>query len=215
MLATRTLTPVALAFLVACGGVSEERVNALEAQIKQLQGAVSETGESDPRIATLDQRITEVGKTSSTSIESMQKVLEVLQDEVAKMSSTAEPTDEADAAADANTIFGAESVPVVANGDTFEIDKRWLIRELRALAVTGKGPKFSAGKKGVVIRGFKPKSLFDKLGIKNGDAIITVNGAAVTSAAELATAIQKRANPTTVELERKRKPLNVTFKVVN
>jgi S1-C subfamily serine protease len=89
------------------------------------------------------------------------------------------------------------------------------MRELRALAISGKVPKLTNGKKGVAIRGFRPNSVFDALGLKNGDVIVSVNGAPVGSAADLVGALQMRQNPTTVELERRRKPLSLTFEVAD
>jgi outer membrane murein-binding lipoprotein Lpp len=205
-------TLVALGTWTACGGVNQQRFDALEAQVKQLQANAPDSTAAEP-VAALEERV--------KNLEAAEKTLRALVETVQQPqgAATGEATfadpDETDAWADAQFILGVETTPVKESGDGFSVNRRWLMRELRALAITGKVPKLAAGKKGVVIRGFRPKSMFDTLGFKNGDVIVSVNGAPVSSADDLVGALQMRQNPTTIQVERRRKPLSLTFEVAD
>ncbi|MFC1609625.1 PDZ domain-containing protein [Myxococcota bacterium] len=212
-LASSGLTAV-LGLALGCGAVSEERFNALEAQVKQMQGAVAETGESDPKIASLEQRVAGFEQTTTETVKKIEEMLELLQRE---MSAAANPhTDGNDDWAYADAVLGIEEQGVKGDGDKYEVKKGYLARQVRAVAASGKGPKFVANKKGgMSIRGIKPKSIFDTLGLKNGDLITHVNGTAVATVADLSAALRQGQNPTVVKLQRKKKEITLTYTVAD
>ncbi len=211
MLSLRVALAVSAAGLAACAGVTEEQFNALASQVKQMQTAVAETGEPDPKIATLDQRLGGFEATTSERIKKLEEMIEFLQRELAK-AAAATPAAGGDSWAVADTILGIDEEGVTAAGDSYTIKASWLGRAAEAQAANAKGLKFTDGKEGGVrVAGVKPGSLLDRLGLKNGDLITAVNGAAVASVAELAVALRQGKNPTTVTLSRKKKDQTLTY----
>jgi C-terminal processing protease CtpA/Prc len=202
--------------MVGCGGVSEERFNAMEAQVKQMQSAVSATGEADPKIAALEQRLTGFESTTADSIKKLEEMVEFLQREVSKVASDAKASGSTPAASDVwvdvDQLLGIEVEGIQADGENYQVKKDWLVSKLRAMTAGGRGPKLvEARKGGVSIKGIKPKSLADQLGLKNNDIVTAVNDTAVSSVAELSAALHIGKTPTTVKLQRRKKEVTLTY----
>lgn len=194
-----------------CGGVSAERVAALEAQLKELQGRAGEGGGAST--AALQQKFDESNASSEERFKRMEEMLEVLQRSVTAAS--AEQQDPQASAADneweeIEVLFGIEGTPPKAEGDKYTVSRKWLLRQVKALAASGKGPKLSAAKDaGVTVKAIKPKSLPDLLGIKNNDVILAVAGNEVNTVDELYAAVRAAKSPLDVKISRKKK--EVTF----
>ena len=213
--------------LTACGGASEQRVKTLEEQVTKLQ----QMTEGDDGAA-IQERLGAIESGTIESLKKMEEKLQVMQQQVAAKAAAPESDGAAPAAAAApapapsgpdtglwaavDAALGVEGEPVQANENTFTISRAWLRQEVEKLAIAGKGPKLSAGKKGgVSIKGVRPKTLADKLGLKNNDSILAVNGANVASVAEIATALRESSDTTTVKIMRRKEEQVLTYKLVD
>ena len=57
-------------------------------------------------------------------------------------------------------------------------------------------------RKGLQVRGIKPNSVGDRLGLKTGDVLLEVNGKKVTNTQAIAKALQRWSNKVTVTVMR-------------
>ncbi len=206
--------------LIGCGGISEERFNALDAQVKKMQGAADAAGDINTNVAALDQRLSGFEVSTTESLKKMEEMMEFFQREVSKGAAAApakgtSPT--FDPWADAAVVLGINESGVKADGDNLKVSSKWLLRQLHAAAaVGGKGPKFAPAKNGgVMVRGLKPASLFDQLGLKNNDVVMEANGTAIASVEELMAALRQGKNPTTLKVMRKKKELVLTYTITD
>jgi S1-C subfamily serine protease len=206
-----------------CGGVPAERFDALAAEVKELKSTAGKGAETDPKAGAVEQRLAGFESTTSDAIKKIEENLEFVQKELMKLAAPAEAGSPASAPTpgaselwdEVDIVLGIQEEGVTAEGDNYKIKARWLKRELVALSANAKGLKLADGKDGgVTIRGIKPSSLIDKLGIKNGDIIHEVNGTAVASVAELSTALRQGKKPTTAKILRKKKEITLSYSVV-
>lgn len=208
-----TLT-VFLLPLLSCGGVSEQRIGALEAQINKMKEA-SAQGNVGPQIPGLQEQIAAVEKSTSGRAGKMEEMLEVLQREVSRLSS--EPDTKTGAVpvpwGDIDAILGVADSGVSETGkNQFTVKREWLFRAVLAMALSGKGPKLAEGKKGgVSVKGVKPSSLPGKLGLKNNDVIRSIGGREVNSPAEISVALRAASSPAEIEIQRKKKDLTLKY----
>jgi C-terminal processing protease CtpA/Prc len=211
---SRAIPAALLTFSFACGGASEERVNALEAQIQQMKAATA-SGDVGPQIVATQEKVAAVESSTESRFKKMEQMLEVLQREVTRV---ANPTSErakstgADPWNDVDAVLGAEGDPVAADGDTYTVKRAWLLREVHALALAGKGPTFTEGKKGgVSVKGVKPREMLGRLGLKNNDVIRAIGDSEVNSPAEAAVALRASKSPVQVKVQRKKKELTLEY----
>jgi len=205
--------------LAACGGVSEERVGALESQVSKLSEAQSGAGigELEARLDTFEKTTQEAlaalsaGGTAGSAGGSASPG--------GPEGGAAAPSSSAGGSAgaiwsDVAVILGAGSEGVTVEEDTYTVDPVWLRRQVQALAMGGKGPKFGPGKKGgVALKGVKPKTLFASLGFKNNDAIVGVGETEITSTEDLVEALKKlpASDPVVVKIQRKKGVIEHTY----
>lgn len=203
--------------VTACAGVSEERVAALEAQMAEMQGGMPAGGEA---ASALEARLANVEVNTNESLNKMGEMLEVLQREV---TSWADKQGAATPGASTNGAHGDVWVAVdamlgldnsvVQDGDTFSVRRAWLVSQVRTMAATGRGPKVTASKRGVVIRGVRPKSAADRLGLKNNDVVVSVGETQVATLEDLSTALKSVQKGTVVKIMRRKKELLLTYQI--
>lgn len=218
---TRVLMSIAVLGLVAnCGGVNEERVSALEAQLKQLKEGSSATP-SGADMGPVQERLGKLEAQTRESVGKLEEMMELLQREVTKMAADKSP---AGAAPSSNArlwrdldqmITGVVAEGVAVEGDTYTVRSEWLASEVHALALSGKAPKLSENKKGgtIVIKGIKPKSLPEKLGLKNNDEIVSVNDKPVTTVADLTAALRAGNDALSVKVTRRKKEVVLQYRL--
>ena len=219
---SRSLFGAALAALLtllpSCGGVSEQRVKALEAQIQQIKEA-SAQGDVGAQLVAVQEKVSAIEKENSERSKRMEEMLEVLQREVSRVAN--EPETEKtpvglDPWHDVDALLGVDGDGVKADGDKYTVESRWLVREIRALVLAGKGPTFEEGKKGgVTVKGVKPKAFLGQLGLKNNDVILAIGEREVGSPAELSVALRAAKSPVKVKLQRKKKELLYEYTLAN
>ena len=97
----------------------------------------------------MEEKMAALEASTSESVKKMEEMLEVLQREVSALSNQPAPAPAAgaDPWGDAAEVMGVESAGVTVDGDSYSIERAWLVRQLRALALTGKGPETPRGKK--------------------------------------------------------------------
>jgi len=201
--------------IVSCGGVSAEKFSALQAEVQKIQSAQSEG--TDPKLAALDDRVTKADSQVTERFKKMEDMLEVLQRQVSKSAAEegkkATPAAGNDAWADVDKALGIEEDGVAETEEGKRTVKRsWLVRQVRALALSSKVPKLAEGKKGgVSIKGVKPTSLAGRLGLKNNDVIRAIGDREVNSVAELSVALRAVHSPVTVKIQRRKKELELQY----
>ncbi len=208
----RSVRVAAIALVAAgagcAGGVSESRVAALEAEVNALKDqppAAKGAGDAAAYRQDVDRRIAEL----QAADKKMEENLEALGREAMRTSAPA-ATPPAAAGSDVWAVV-AEGLGVPQegaaklDGDTYKMSRGWLAEELRLALASKQLPKAVADKKnaGVVVRGVKPKSLFDQLGLKNADVIVEVSGKATATPADLVAALKGAQSPVKVKLQRK------------
>ncbi|MBI5508311.1 MAG: serine protease [Deltaproteobacteria bacterium] len=193
--------------LAGCGGVSEQRVSNIEQQVKKLQEGTPAPAAAggDKELAT---RMDGFEAVTNERLKKIEEMIDFLQKGVAEAAAKPAPAAASAGAenawADVDALLGVEEVGVEADGDNYVVRRGWLLRQVQAAA--GKGPKLAPAKPtGVGVKGVKPKSFIDQLGIKNGDVITTVNETPVASVDELAAALKRSASPLSVKVLRKKK----------
>ncbi len=202
--------------LAACGGVSEERVSALEAQVTQMK-----TGPADAaKVDALAERVATLESSANDSMKKMEGVVEVVQGELARMSSApaaapAAAAHDGDVWLTVSSLFGIPESGVTSEGDTFTVKRAWLAHELQMLAASGRAPKLAGSKKGVAIRGVKPKTLPALLGLENNDVITAIGDKAVVEPNEIVAALRAANGSAVIKLTRKKDELVLTYKLVD
>lgn len=200
-----------------CGGISEQRMSSLEAEVNALRDRQASGGDASASLKLeMDKRIGE-----------LQQAQKTLEDKVASLGPTGgapaadgsapaptsgspAPAGEGTSPSDpwllASEALGAPVEPqVTLDGDTYKVGREWLIEELRQALAQKQVPKITADKKsgGVSIKGVKAKSLAEQLGLKSNDVILEVAGRPTPSPAELITALKGAGSPVKVKLQRK------------
>ena len=194
----------------ACGGGSSERVAALEAEVNVLkqQQSTAETSATASR---------QNSEKQLAALQDAQKKLEEIVETVGREASSAaaggKPASAVAPQLDGSELWAVASLaagtPLEANvkldGDTYRIGRAWLCEALRSAAASKQVPKATADKKanGVVLRGIRPKSLFEALGIKNNDIVVEVAGKPTSNPVELLAALRSAAAPAKVKILRK------------
>ncbi len=201
--------------LVGCGGVSEERVGALEAQLKKLETQMT-TPPAANTATDMTGRIDALEKSVGERFSKMEDIMDVLQRGVSQVAAPAAAQPVAalalDVGPDIDALVGIEIKGIDVSGDSYAVKRDWLMRELHAAALAGKGPKLSPAKPaGLAVKNVKPKSLIDQLGIKNGDLLLQVNDTTTNSVEELTAVLKKLGATTTVKLSRKKKDVTLTY----
>ena len=215
----RPLTSLlAAALATGCGGVSEQRVSALEAQVIELQTANGQANEGD-QVAGFQAKVA-ILETRLSQLEQMQDVVEALQKEAAmtKSPSPAEPEPSPDGEVwyAVDTLLGMKVATVATEGDAYTISGKWLKQQLAQASASGKGLKLSTAKKGgIAVKGIKPTSLLGQLGLKNRDVIVAIGDKQIASVEELAAALRSLAGPATVRVMRGKKELTYQYSLVD
>jgi len=215
---TRSLWMVGvLAGVAGCGGVSEQRISSLEAEVNALRDRQASGGDASTSLKLdFDKRLGE-----------LQQAQKALEDKVASLGQgggqsspsspaaapTSAPAAGGEAAAPggdawllASEALGAPVEPQVKlDGDTYKVGRDWLIEELRQGVAQKQLPKVGVDKKvgGVSLKGVKAKSLADQLGFKSNDVILEVAGRPTPNPAELVAALKSAGSPVKVKLQRK------------
>jgi len=205
-----------LVSLCGCGGVSEQRMSSLEAEVNALRDRQASGGDAAASLKLdVDKRIGE-----------LQQEQKALEDRVAAMgqggggasapapapASTTTPiiagaagsTD--DAWMLATEALGAPAEPQVqVDADTYKVSRDWLVEELRQAIAQKQLPKVAPDKKtgGVSIKGVKAKSLAEHLGLKSNDVILEVSGHATPTPTDLLAALKAAGPQARVKLVRK------------
>jgi len=217
-----------LAGLGACGGVSEQRMSSLEAEVNALRDRQASGGDAAAGLKLdVDKRIGE-----------LQQSQKALEDKVAGMGqaggaaapvaapgtpATAPEQGEVGSTGDAwmlaSEALGAAVEPQVKlDGDTYKVSRAWLVEELRqAVAQKKELPKLAPDKKagGVSVKGVKAKSLAEHLGLKSNDVIVEVSGHATPSPADLVAALKASGSPVKVKLMRKGAEVEQSYTLVD
>lgn len=212
---TRSLWMVlVLTGVAGCGGVSEQRMSSLEAEVNALRDRQASGGDASASLkADFDKRLGE-----------LQQSQKALEDKVASIGQGGAPASPATPPATAPAASGEDAAPsgdpwllasealgapvepqVKLDGDTYKVGRDWLIEELRQGVAQKQLPKVAIDKKagGVSLKGVKAKSLADQLGFKNNDVILEVAGRPTPSPAELVAALKGAGSPVKVKLMRK------------
>ena len=202
-------------FLTGCGGVSEERVSSLEQQIKKLQEAQTTPKDGDA-VAAVTTKVDGLEASTTERFKKLEDMMELLQrgltEATAGKPGAAPAAAPSESSADVDSLLGIEAVGVEVSGDSYTVKRDWLVRELKAAALGGKGPKLTPAKPaGVGVKAVKPKSLVDQLGIKNGDIIAVIGDVPVSSVEELSAALKKATSPTSVKIQRKKKEIVLKY----
>ncbi len=199
---------VALAAAIAgcSGGVSESRVAALETEVNQLKQqppAAPGGGDVAALRQDVDKKVAELQETDRK----MQDTLEALTREVAGKSGSGGAGSGGGSSGDVwGAVAEALGVPqegvAKLDGDTYKMSRGWLVEELRIAMAARQLPKVGADKKasGVSVKGVKPHSLFDQLGLKTNDVIQEVGGKPTASPADLVAALKGASSPFKVKL---------------
>jgi hypothetical protein len=202
----------------ACGGVSEERVGALESQLSQMK--TDDTAKLDA----LTERVAAVETSMNESVGKLEDSLGAVKLEVKNLgAASAAPAPKAAAPAgggsgvwySVDALFGVKQPGVTVDGDTYLVKRGWLAAEVEMLAASGKAPKLAASKKGVVVKGVKPKTLPALLGLANLDVITAIGGTTVDDPTDIATALREADGSVAVRLQRKAEELVLTYKLVD
>lgn len=209
-----------LGMSAACGGVSEERVAALEAQLTALREQQPQAKTDE--LATFKQEVEKAVVELRAGQQKLEETLEVIGREASAAASRAGGSTQPPPAADVwhvvDSALGLGAAEQIELEDgVFRVRRGWLVEELKLAAAAGKLPKAVADKKagGVALRGIKPKSLFDQLGLKNNDVVLSVGDKPTPSPAELAAALKQAASPMSVTLKRKNAEVVQTYTLVN
>ena len=196
------------AALIGCGGGSSERVDALEAQIRQLK----QNSANAATVSKLGRKLDQTIKTTEASIEK----LETLVEEQANATPAAAPAPARSSVQDGNAIVGLidvildpEKGVVDVDGDSYRVSLVWLRAQGQQLAAKG-GLKLASKKGGIQLRGVKRNSLPARLGLKNGDIITNVAGKATSDVASLREALSS-ADGDTLEVGIKRRAEEITL----
>ncbi len=208
----------ALFTLVSCGGGGgEQRMSALEAQVKQLK----DTGGGGVDLGPIQERVTQIAAENKESVGKVEEMLEFLQREVTKMAADKAPAagGASDGALwyDVDQLLGNAPAGVTTDGDKLTVSRRWLTYEVHALALSGKAPKVTENKKGgaLTIKGIKPKSLVDQLGIKNNDEILNVDNQPVATIADLTKALRASKSDIALKISRRKKEMTIAYHLVD
>lgn len=144
----------------------------------------------EQRLNELEERVDMVAADAQASQARMQGMIDVLQAELAKTPEAApeEPVASARAEPDlvalANVALGVTEDPVLRDGNTITVDRAWFARKLLDLVNTTQRPTLSSYRSGGVrLRGIRAKSFLAQLGFRNGDVVLSINGALVNTPA--------------------------------
>lgn len=210
---------------VACGGVSEERVASLEANLAALkQASASDSG------VNLKGRVDAVETSTAASIQKMEEIMEILQREVTALSAAsgggeagAEGTHAGQqSSGDGDSVWlavgdilGVAAEGISVDDDSYSVNRAWLIYQARKQA-SGKVPRFVAGKKGgVTVRGVKAKTLLGRLGVANNDTIVAVGETETNTPQELFDALKAAGGAVQVKVMRKKQERVLQYTVVD
>ncbi|MEE8409684.1 MAG: PDZ domain-containing protein [Myxococcota bacterium] len=210
----RIAVAAAVATLLGCGGASEQRVAAIEAQLREMKEA-SAPGDIGAQITKLREQVATVEKSSTDRTKKIEEMLDVLQREVSRMANEPEPRRAGAQApwAEVDAVLGIVEEGVTETAENqYTVKRDWLVRSIRAMALSGKRPKLAEGKNGgVSIRGVKPNTLPAKLGFKNNDVIRAIGDREVNSVAEISVALHAASSQASVKIQRKKKDLTLQF----
>jgi len=216
------LIVASLAF-IGCATPSQDRFDALEQQVKKMQDqqlAAKVMSGNGPDAAGEPSKVDGLEASTNERFKKLEDMIELLQRAISDATGKPAPTAAAvggsapavDLSADINGLVGVEENGVEASGDSYAVKRGWLIHEIQGMAAQGKGPKVTPAKPaGVAIKGIKPKSFIDQLGIKNGDVITAVGDVTTNSVDELAGALRKISGPVTVKIQRKKKEVVLQY----
>ncbi|MEO0459431.1 MAG: S1C family serine protease [Myxococcota bacterium] len=148
------------------------------------------TNAYEQRLSGLEERVERVAADAQSSQVRVQEVIDVLQAELAKTPEPAlrEPEPSARPAPDlialANVALGVADEPVTRDGNTITVDRAWFARKLLDLVNATQRPTLSSYRSGGVrLRGIRAKSFLAQLGFRNGDVVLSINGALVNTPA--------------------------------
>lgn len=215
---SRTITVGLLTLSFGCGGASEQRVKALEAEVQKMKEATAAVDSGSQSEAT-QEKIATIESATDARLKKMEEMLEVLQREVTRVANAgpegAKPASP-DPWHDVDAVLGVEAAPVNAEDNTYTVNRVWLLRQVRALALGSKTPTFSQGKKGgVSVKGFRPKEMLGLLGLKNNDLIRAIGDSEVNSPAEISAALRAADSPLQVKIQRKKKDVTLEYVLAN
>lgn len=214
------LSFVALGFLVQCGA-SQEQVNTIDKQVKELQKVMQQQTNQDQ--TKVEERLGQVETNTIESIKKMEQMLEVLQREVTAMSAATDTPSAISAPAaktssrvwyDVKKVVGLSGTGIKEEGDTYTINATYLEQELALLAQNAKGFKITAVKEGgLALKGIKPKTILALLGLRPNDVIMAIGDKPIASTEELFKALQEAKSPMTVKIQRKKQEIVKTYKL--
>lgn len=212
---TRIVVVAAALGLCACGGVSEGRVNALEAELAQLREAQqAQNTQSQAQLDAMEESL----DGSTARLEQMLGALQAeLGKKAAKPAAGAAPKDKATGTSaslvdQARTALGNRA-EVNESDDGYAVPREWLETQLEAIRLgAAAGPQLRPNKRGgVTVRGIKVRSPAADLGLRNNDLLISVNGKGVESVDAVFDALATSESSVTVQLQRRKQVIDLTY----
>jgi hypothetical protein len=210
--------------VVAACGVPESRVAALEAELAAMKQQQQQQSSAEQPAA--QERVDKAIAETREGQKKLEEMTETLARQVSDLAAAPKPAAASGAASpEAGHIWAAmdaalglpASDHVKLEGDEYKVSRPWLIEELDLALAGNKLPKVAADKKanGVAVRGIKPKSFLEVLGLKNNDVVVAVGDRPTPTPAELAAALKAATGATSVKVKRKAQDVVLRYALVD